>query len=132
MDNDATDTIKETIRARIRKLRVEKGLNQNDAARRVGLQPAALSHFENGIRIPSFENLRKLADFYTVSVYTVSVDYLLGRVDEPKASGPDAEALFRTIDGIDPDDLKALVAMARSLAARNRRQREEAAGDGEG
>lgn len=98
-----------------------------DAAKRIGLQPAALSHFENGIRVPSFENLRKLADFYAVSV-----DYLLGRVEEPKASGPAVEALFRSIDGIDPDDLKALVTMAQSLAARNRKQKKKADRDGEG
>lgn len=120
------DPVKEVIQERIRSLRVGKGLSQQDAAKRLGLQPAALSHFENGLRVPSFENLRKLADFYSVSV-----DYLLGRVEEPTASGPEAEALFRTIDGIDPDDLKALVAMAQSLAARNRRQH-KAAEHGEG
>jgi len=126
MGTEADDPVKEAISGRIRNLRVGKGLSQQEAAGKLGLQPAALSHFENGLRVPSFENLRKLADFYSVSV-----DYLLGRVEEPKASGPEAEALFRSIDGIDPDDLKALVKMAQSLAERNRRQR-KAAEHGEG
>jgi transcriptional regulator with XRE-family HTH domain len=116
-----TPSASEVIGERIRNLRIGKGLSQQEVAGRLGLQPAALCHFETGLRIPSFENLRKLADFYAVSV-----DYLLGRVEEPKASGPEAEALFRSIDGIDPDDLKALVAMAQSLAARNRRHHKAA------
>ena len=51
-------------------------MSQADLADKTGLQPAAVSHFETGQRSPSFENLKKLAD-----ALSISVDYLLGRID---------------------------------------------------
>jgi transcriptional regulator with XRE-family HTH domain len=49
-----------------------------------GLPGTSISHFESGARKPSFENLRRLAD-----KLSVSVDYLMGRVDEPGEVMPD-------------------------------------------
>src|SRR4051812_24916707 len=75
---------------RLRTTREKKGLSQTDLAGKAGLQPSAVSHFETGRRAPSFDNLRRLAD-----ALDVSIDYLMGRAEEPESAGPRAQKLFR-------------------------------------
>lgn len=58
-------------------LRKEKGLSQKEAAARLGISQALLSHYEKGIRECGQSFLIKVADFYGVSC-----DYLLGRTRE--------------------------------------------------
>ncbi|MGN8546962.1 helix-turn-helix domain-containing protein [Bradyrhizobium sp. 13971] len=47
---------------RLKSARDLRGLNQDQLAKRSGLQGSAISHFETGTRKPSFDNLRRLAD----------------------------------------------------------------------
>jgi transcriptional regulator with XRE-family HTH domain len=84
---------------RLREARKAKGLSQADVADRAGLKPSAISHFETGRRSPSFNNLKRLAD-----ALSVSVDYLLGREDEPKAVGPKVQQLFRHFEKMSSED----------------------------
>lgn len=83
----------EEFAERLRMAREAKGLSQTELAERTGFQPSAISHFETGRRSPSFDNLRRLAD-----ALSVAVDYLLGRVDQPKSAGPKVQQLFRDFD----------------------------------
>lgn len=55
-------------------LRKERGLSQKEAAARLGVSQALLSHYEKGIRECGQSFLIKVADFYGVTC-----DYLLGR-----------------------------------------------------
>ena len=99
---------------RLRAARKSKRLSQADLAKRTDLLPSAVSHFENGRRSPSFDNLRKLAD-----ALAVTVDYLLGRAQKPKSSGLVAEQLFRDFERMSPTDQEALAKMAEVLAKKN-------------
>ncbi len=58
-------------------LRKEKGLSQKEAAARLGISQALLSHYEKGIRECGQSFLIRVANFYGVSC-----DYLLGRTRE--------------------------------------------------
>ncbi|MBQ2974140.1 MAG: helix-turn-helix domain-containing protein [Clostridia bacterium] len=58
-------------------LRKEKGLSQKEAAAKLGISQALLSHYEKGIRECGQSFLIRVADFYGVSC-----DYLLGRTRE--------------------------------------------------
>lgn len=58
-------------------LRKEKGLSQKEAAAKLGISQALLSHYEKGIRECGHSFLMRVADFYDVSC-----DYLLGRTTE--------------------------------------------------
>jgi transcriptional regulator with XRE-family HTH domain len=69
---------------RLRKAREISRLSQSELAERVKVQPPVISHFENGKRSPSVITLRRLAD-----ALDVSVDYLLGRSDDPKGGATD-------------------------------------------
>lgn len=55
-------------------LRKERGLSQKEAAAKLGVSQALLSHYEKGIRECGQTFLVKVADFYGVTC-----DYLLGR-----------------------------------------------------
>ena len=66
--------MKETFGNRIRRLREEKNLKQEQVASVLRVNRKAVSHYENDIREPSFEILIKMAE-----LYNVRTDYLLGR-----------------------------------------------------
>lgn len=98
----------------LRAAREDKRLSQTDLAERSGLQPSAISHFETGKRAPSFENLKRLAD-----ALSVSVDFLLGRTEEPRSSGPVVEELFRHFNQMSAADQESFAQFAAMLAAKN-------------
>ncbi len=96
-------------------MRELRGLSQADLAKKTSLQPTAISHFETGGRSPSFDNLRILAD-----ALNVSTDYLIGRSNEPKLAGPEADNLFRGLDKLSDVDLGAIQMMKEALLARKK------------
>lgn len=65
------------FRIRLKQLRENAGYTQYSFAKQFGISQAAIAHWESGKREPNFETTQRLADFFGVSV-----DYLLGRVDE--------------------------------------------------
>lgn len=67
------------MKNRLRELREEKGLSQNELGKMLNVNQRAISHYENGKRDMGTDTLNKLANFFDVSV-----DYLLGRTNERK------------------------------------------------
>lgn len=63
---------------KLRSLREDKGVTQDDVARLLGVSRTAVTYWESGTKRPDLVNLVKLAD-----LYNVSLDYLLGRTDNP-------------------------------------------------
>ncbi|MEG1805600.1 MAG: S24 family peptidase [Clostridia bacterium] len=59
---------------RLKELRANK--SQTYIANKIGLNQRAYSNYENGTREADYETLKKIADYFHVSV-----DYLLGRTD---------------------------------------------------
>jgi transcriptional regulator with XRE-family HTH domain len=100
---------------RLRQAREKKELTQSQLAERAGLQSSAISHFEAGRRSPSFDNLKRLAD-----ALGVTIDYLIGRVEEPKGSGPVVQQLFRDLGRMSPQDQEVIAQMAAMMAAKNK------------
>jgi repressor LexA len=65
----------------LRTIREQRNLSQKDVAKYLGISSQAYGYYERGERSPGAGNLRKLANFFDVSV-----DFLLGRElikDEP-------------------------------------------------
>ena len=62
---------------RLKQIREEKGLSQNELAKKINMTQQRISSYENGIREPDIETLKILADFFDVSI-----DYLLGKTDK--------------------------------------------------
>lgn len=63
-----------------KRLREQRGSRtQEEIAKMLGISRARYSHYENEHVQPDNDMLQKMAD-----IYDVSVDYLLGRTDNPK------------------------------------------------
>jgi transcriptional regulator with XRE-family HTH domain len=117
---------------RIAQLRDEKRLTQEELAQKVGINRAALSHYENNRREPDYETLQRIATFFHVSI-----DYLMGGVqDTSKITDPDVkqfvdglelsdqallEKFALTVDGkkLTPDEAKRFIAFIRADRAMN-------------
>lgn len=61
---------------RLRDLREENGLKQEDVAKILGIQQTVYSRYERGTQPLPIKHLVTLADYYHVST-----DYILGRVN---------------------------------------------------
>ena len=63
-----------TIGDFLRQQRELAGLTQGELARQTGITQAAISRWEDNLRVPNIETCIKLADFYGISL-----DELVGR-----------------------------------------------------
>jgi len=103
-----------TFPDRLRAARDLRKMSQSDLAEKAKLQPSAVSHFETGRRAPSFDNLKALSE-----ALQVTTDYLLGRVEEPGATGAVVDQLFRHAENMSRDDLDTLMGLAEMLAKKS-------------
>ncbi|MCI9124821.1 MAG: helix-turn-helix transcriptional regulator [Eubacterium sp.] len=60
----------------LRQLRTSRDISQKELAERLSLTSSVISAYENGIRMPSYDVLFRLA-----SIFHCSCDYLLGYTD---------------------------------------------------
>lgn len=65
---------------RLKELRNEKKITQQDIADALSIERITYARYENGTRSPSLDMLSKLADFFNTTS-----DYLLGRTNDPAA-----------------------------------------------
>lgn len=66
---------------RLRLLRQEQGMSSQQAlAEALGVSQSTVANWEGGRREPSFELMGRVADYFQVTV-----DYLLGRSDDPRS-----------------------------------------------
>ncbi len=66
-----------SLNENIKKLRMERGLNQVEFAKIIGVSKQCVSNWENDNVMPSIEMLIRLSDFFRVST-----DYILGREEK--------------------------------------------------
>jgi transcriptional regulator with XRE-family HTH domain len=79
---------------RIKRLREDKGVRQEDVGKMFNVSKSAVSQWENDIRTPDMDIIIKLADYFDVST-----DFLLGRTDDPSPHPkPETIAAHRTDD----------------------------------
>ena len=93
------------LSARLKQLRQEKHLKQEQVALLVGVTKSAVSSWELDMRQPSYAALIRLADLYRVS------DYLLGREDQ------------RSVDlsGLTAAEATLICDLVASMTAKNKR-----------
>lgn len=89
----------------IKKLRKEKGLTQQELADVVGITATGVSYWESGNAIPNTETLKKLANYFGVTV-----NYLLGIKDNFEEEDNSRTAiLFRKAEQVDPKEKDKLL-----------------------
>ena len=67
------------VRVRLREIRKRKNISQLKLAMDLNLSQNTISRYETGEREPGIAELIMIADYFQVSV-----DYLIGRTDNPK------------------------------------------------
>lgn len=85
---------------RIKRLRTQNNMTQDDLAKKLGITKSVISAYENDMRRPSYEILIKLAH-----IFNVSVDYLLGvenktHLDLSGLSIAEKNAIFNLVNAI--------------------------------
>lgn len=83
----------------LKKVRTEKGLTQNDVAKKLGISRQAVSRWENGAAYPDIDNLTLLSE-----IYGISVDELLGTKPADSGTGQ-KEPLWKTKEPFSLKDL---------------------------
>jgi transcriptional regulator with XRE-family HTH domain len=78
---------------RLKEVRVQKGLTQDELAEKISVIPQAIDNFENGHNLPSFSVLVSLAQ-----VLGCSLDYLAGLVEAPRTRKGSKEPKSEPID----------------------------------
>lgn len=73
---------------RIKGLREERGINQTELCKILGIKQQTLSGYELSQREPDNDMLKKIADYFDVST-----DYLLGRTNDKRTRIMDKEEL---------------------------------------
>lgn len=118
---------------RLKDLRIKKGLSQEDIGKFLSLSKQTISSYENGLRNPEPETLIKLAE-----LLNVSVDFLLGRTEEPRPvesliesalsddqelmpfwfelkKRPDLQILFKQTKDMSPESIRRIVKIIKAI-----------------
>lgn len=61
------------LSVKLKELRKERGVTLKEVAKEIGVTASAYSNYEQGIRAPSLETLKRICQYYDVTA-----DYLLG------------------------------------------------------
>jgi transcriptional regulator with XRE-family HTH domain len=85
---------------RIKALRLNKKMTQQDIALLLGITRQAYAKYENDQSEPDNHTLKTLADYYHVSI-----DYLLGRTDDSEEN-PKGEMYFFDKDKWTPEEIE--------------------------
>lgn len=94
---------------RLKELREQNRLRQDQVARLVGVERPTVSLWENDLRQPSYQTLVRLAN-----LYGVTTDYLLGRTDDR----------LLDISGLTPREAAMIIQLVASMTAQNKKLEE--------
>ncbi|WP_144488821.1 helix-turn-helix domain-containing protein [Bacillus thuringiensis] len=97
------------LNERVKLLRTEHKLTQEQFATDIGITKASVSKFEKGMKAPGRETLEKIADYFNVTT-----DYLLGRSEEPELTTEE--------DKIVSEEGKNIMAIIESLPEEERKK----------
>jgi len=97
--------MKGALNENIKELRLARGMNQVEFAKRLNVTKQCVSNWENDNVLPSIEMLERIADFFSVST-----DYLLGR----------ERALFIKADGLTEEQLAHVQILVDDLRKANK------------
>lgn len=114
---------------RIREIRLSRGLTQGQLADLTDLKRTAIGNYENGVREPKMDVLRKIADALHVDVYQIiqfdsvtmddADDDDLWTLREAERRDPDRKALFKLSKYGRPEDIRQVNAIIDALKATN-------------
>jgi len=107
---------------RIKRLRIERGMTQEELGRAVGLQRAAINKYEKGI----VENIKRTTIIKLAEVLRTTPSYLVGYEDDEEVSELTAiqEELMEKIFELTPDNQRTLIGIVETLLTAQTRKDE--------
>ena len=97
----------------LRKIRIDKGMNQEELGEKMGLTQAAISQFEKGLRVPTPAKVKKFAIVLDVS----QEDFFPDPAQERKS-------LMRKIKQMNAQDIKELDSFVGFLKSKREKDKE--------
>ena len=102
---------------RLKDLRNQKGLSQKEVAEYLGISQPAYANYERQAREADYDTLKKLSDYFNVSV-----DYLLGRTEQKQNDDITFDdftyAMYNESKELTEDQKDILISMAKTLKGR--------------
>jgi transcriptional regulator with XRE-family HTH domain len=116
--------LKNKLSARLRELRARKNYKQKEMAEYLDLTQTTYTSYENGARNPDIDVLTNIAD-----KFDISIDFLVGRVDQPNIAIIEAlpeelkiegiKAVYATLDavktGLSADEINEILEFAKTV-----------------
>lgn len=93
---------------RLQELRKQKRINQTQLAKELGISRSAIAMYECGDRMPNYETLEAIADYFNVSI-----SYLLGKEKEPIDYSDDK--LYKINEQLSEDKKELLLVIAQQI-----------------
>lgn len=94
------------LNTRLKELRKENGITQSELAKSLNVSRSSIAMYENGERIPSYETLEVISDFFNVSIL-----YLLGKESVDYSN----EELFKINEKLSDNQKRLLLAIAKQI-----------------
>lgn len=94
---------------RLKQLRIEKDLRQDQLAKLIFVEKSSISMYENDARQPSYEVLIRYAE-----VFNVSVDFLLGRSNDRS----------QDLSGLTASEIALITELVDNMTAKNKKLEE--------
>ena len=113
---------------RLKDLRIEKRLTQEELANAFYLNKSSISRYERGQQVPELELLQKISEFFQVST-----DYILGNSDirnpyeskqEEKVEGTNIDLWLSKTDGykeLPEEDREKIIEYAKFMLAKHKK-----------
>ena len=100
----------------------ERGVTAYKVSKETGVTQSTLSDWKRGRSTPKTDNMKKIADYFGVTV-----DFLMTGTEELKEKGPDNDREQRILEyarqlldlGITPDALAALIDLAEKMSKKD-------------
>ncbi len=89
---------------KLRELRLKRGLSLKELGNAIGVAESTMSLYETGKRKPDYENLKRLADFFDVTV-----DFLLGRPHILKTAATKIPVLGKVQAGVPVEAVEDII-----------------------
>ncbi|MDN5387405.1 MULTISPECIES: HTH-type transcriptional regulator Xre [Bacillus] len=106
---------------RLKSLRGKR--TQEEVAKQIGVSRARYSHYENGRSEPDYETLKKLADYYKVTI-----DYLLTGMEKKKPieddiADPDLQIAYRDMQEFSPESRQQAIEFIQYLKEKEKKRK---------
>ncbi len=95
---------------KLKYLREQDGLSQSQLAKNLNVQTSTISNWENNRGEPTFDKLKEIADYFTVSI-----DYLLDYTDDNEK---EIEEMKQMIKNVKKSDLKKALKIIEMLKSK--------------